>query len=49
MRKVWYYAKWDQIFIQTGQVMFTVDDGVTISILIDSIRDWRNFHLLGDL
>ncbi len=49
MRKVWYYAKWDQIYIQTGQVMFTVDSNATISILIDHIRSWDNFVCLGEL
>lgn len=49
MRRVWYYAKWDQIVQQTGQVMFYVDNGVTVSFLIDSIERWDHFYLLGDL
>lgn len=46
---VWYYSKWNQIYVRTGQCMHTVQDGVTITILVENIKSWKNFLFLGEL
>lgn len=46
---VWYYAKWNEIYIRGNHTMWTVVDKCTVTILVSDIKCWNNFVFLGEL
>jgi hypothetical protein len=46
---VWYYSKWNEIYVRGSSTMWTCVDGVTCTILISDIKSWNNFTFLGEL
>jgi len=46
---VWYYSRWNEIYVRGTHTMWTVQDGCTITIKIEDIKSWKNFSFLGEL
>lgn len=46
---VWYYSKWNEIFVRGTHTMWTVSGGCTCTVKIEDIRSWKHFTFLGDL